>query len=541
MMVLKRTTRLAMAGLSGILMSLAYTQWNMGWVMLFAFVPLLMLEEYMHQNKHEFGGRNLFGMAFLSFIVWNLISTYWIWFATAAGSIFALSANALFMTLLFVLYHKVKLRLPRNEAYIALVVIWVAFEYFYMQVKLTWPWLNLGNAFANNVQWIQWYEYTGALGGTVWILISNLLIFEIFRRRNIFQPGLAKRINIHLIAFAIVILVPVTLSLIRYHTYEEAGKSKEVVVLQPNIDPYNTKFSGPVRDQLYSMLHLADSVMDGNTDYLVFPETALPLYVSEDSAELENDTHMQILRNFNEKYPGAKLVVGLTTRRFYYDEGDITETAHKYQSFWFDEYNTAMQVDTSGRHQMYHKSKLVPGVETLPYVDNWKWLNDLIIDLGGARNSLGYDKKPTVFHSPDDSTGVAAIICYESIYGGYITSFVRKGADLLFIITNDGWWRDTPGYKQHAAYARLRAIENRRYVARSANTGISAIINQRGDITDSRGWWQKAVIKGEVKSNDKLTFYSRFGDFAGRISVLVAALILLHYLTMLLMKKRQGQ
>ncbi|MFW5768001.1 MAG: apolipoprotein N-acyltransferase, partial [Bacteroidota bacterium] len=73
------------------------------------------------------------------------------------------------------------------------------------------------------------------------------------------------------------------------------------------------------------------------------------------------------------------------------------------------------------------------------------------------------------------------------------------------------------------------------------NTGISSLINQRGDIIESRGWWQKAVIKGVVKSNDKLTFYSRFGDYPGRISMFLAVLILLHWISMLLMKKRQGQ
>ena len=199
-----------------------------------------------------------------------------------------------------------------------------------------------------------------------------------------------------------------------------------------------------------------------------------------------------------------------------------------------------MQIDTTFKHQIYHKSKLVPGVEILPDINNWKWLNNLIIDLGGARNSLGYDKQPTVFKkagNPDIKTGTA--ICYESIYGEYVSKFVRKGANFIFIITNDGWWRDTPGYKQHAAFARLRAIENRRSIARSANTGISSFINQRGDIIKSRGWWKKDVIKAKIKANGKLTFYTKFGDYLGRISSFLAALILLHWISYLLMKKRQ--
>ncbi|MEA3448683.1 MAG: apolipoprotein N-acyltransferase [Bacteroidota bacterium] len=537
MMHLNKYTKIGMAISSGLLLSIAYTQWHMGWIILIGFVPLLILEEYAQQQK-TCSGHSLFGYAFLAFMVWNIISTYWIYYATAAGSIFALGLNALFMTVLFVLYHKIKIRLNRNEAYIALVVLWVAFEFFYMKVKLSWPWLNLGNSFANNVQWIQWYEFTGTLGGTIWVLISNLLIFEIFRRRFMLAKPEKSPVRKHIISLAIILIVPLTLSLIRYHNYEEQGKDQEVVVLQPNIDPYKQKFSGSVMEQLQNMLHLTDSVISKNTDYVVFPETALPLYIDEDSIPFENDGHIKILRQFNQEYPDTKFIVGLTSRKFYNNKKDVSPTAHKYQDFWFDEFNTAMQIDTSGVQQFYHKSKLVPGVESIPYVDNWKWLNKFIINLGGPRNSLGYDTHPSTFISPDDSVQVAAIICYESVYGEYVSSFVRLGANLIFIMTNDGWWRDTPGYKQHAAYARLRAIETRRAVARSANTGISSIINQRGDIVDYRGWWTETVIKGTVKTNDKMTFYARFGDYPGRISAFLAALILLHWISNLLMRRK---
>jgi len=126
--------------------------------------------------------------------------------------------------------------------------------------------------------------------------------------------------------------------------------------------------------------------------------------------------------------------------------------------------------------------------------------------------------------NPDDSVAVGTPICYESIYGEFVTGFVRNGANLLFIMTNDGWWKDTPGYRQHAMYARLRAIENRRSIARSANTGISYLINQKGEILDSRAWWIEDAFRGKIQANNKLSFYSRFGDYLGRISLFVSAI-----------------
>ena len=123
---------------------------------------------------------------------------------------------------------------------------------------------------------------------------------------------------------------------------------------------------------------------------------------------------------------------------------------------------------------------------------------------------------------------MAPVICYESIFGEYVTGYVQKGAELIFIITNDGWWKNTPGYKQHMSFARLRAIETRRSIARSANTGISCFINQRGDVSQPTGWWVDAAIKGTINANDEITFYVKYGDYIARISLFVSALLLLN-------------
>ena len=104
---------------------------------------------------------------------------------------------------------------------------------------------------------------------------------------------------------------------------------------------------------------------------------------------------------------------------------------------------------------------------------------------------------------------------------------VRNGARLLTVITNDAWWGDTPGYKQHLSYSCLRAIETRRWIARSANTGISAIIDPSGKIVSQTSWWQPETLSGKVGLSDEKTFFVIHGDFIGRLSTLMAVLILL--------------
>ena len=124
-------------------------------------------------------------------------------------------------------------------------------------------------------------------------------------------------------------------------------------------------------------------------------------------------------------------------------------------------------------------------------------------------------------------TPIGCAICYESVYGEYYTGYVRKGAKAMTIITNDAWWGDAPGYRQHLSYASLRAIETRRAIARCANTGISAIISPSGEILQPTPWWEQAVIKSSIPLSDQITFFVTNGDIVGRVFSFIFILLLM--------------
>lgn len=131
---------------------------------------------------------------------------------------------------------------------------------------------------------------------------------------------------------------------------------------------------------------------------------------------------------------------------------------------------------------------------------------------------------------------MAPVVCYESIFGEYVGDYINNGANLIFIITNDGWWRDTPGYKQHLAYARLRAIETRRQIARSANTGISCVVDELGNLHAEQPWWKEGYIMANLTPNNQKTFFVRFGDVLSKLASLITVL-LIGYSIFLLFKK----
>ncbi|MDX1903844.1 MAG: apolipoprotein N-acyltransferase, partial [Thermonemataceae bacterium] len=219
---------------------------------------------------------------------------------------------------------------------------------------------------------------------------------------------------------------------------------------------------------------------------------------------------------------------GTTSLQMYGREKKSPTARFKNSIGYYDVFNTAMFLTKEADSvAFYHKSKLVPLVESMPYPSVVEaLLGGLIIDLGGTSGGLGKQADSEVFRNKQIS--VAPIICYESIYGAYVASYTAKGAGILCIITNDAWWGDTPGYRQHWQFAKLRAIETRRSVARSANTGLSGFINQKGEEIQKTKYWTRDVRKEKLKANLKTTFYTWAGDFLGVISTLLFPLLLIY-------------
>lgn len=508
--------------LSAALLTAAWPTWGFTPLLFIAFIPLLYVQHIV-SSDNRLRARHLFLYSYLAFVTWNALTTWWIWNASAGGATMAIVCNALLMAFVFLIYHKVKRALPERLGAFALIPIWIGFEFLHLDWDLTWPWLTLGNGLAKQYTWIQWYEYTGVFGGSLWVLLVNVLLFELLVHRNtLLRPVLLRGLYAGIVGLLLVL--PVTISLIRYHHFDVTKNTTapvSVVVVQPNVDPY-IKFSGDFRDQLEQMLSLAADKVDSTTDYLVFPETSLTEDIWEQ--QISSSWSIHRLEKFRANFPHLTIIAGASTGREYGPNEQRSATARKYKTMdgWFDVYNTALQVDCTSTPLIYHKSKLVPGVEKMPFPKVLGFLEDLAIDLGGSTGSLGVQDERTVFKTPNGHGKIAPVICYESIYGDYVGQYVRNGADFIFIITNDGWWGDTPGYKQHLLYGRMRAIETRKSIARSANTGISCFIDQRGDIHQPQPWWTAAAIKETLYSTEGETFYTRHGDYIARAMLWIA-------------------
>ncbi|UCJ07658.1 apolipoprotein N-acyltransferase [Chitinophaga pendula] len=518
---LRRSLVFGLSILCGLLLWGAWPTSPLTPLIFIAFLPLLYLAEKL-QSRGAF-----FGAVFLSMLIWNSCTTWWVGNTTVPLSgVLANFANSVLMSIPWLGYYNTRRRLGTTPGYFALIVYWLTFEYIHLNWEFSWPWLSLGNVFAMHPNWVQWYEWTGGSGGALWILATNILVYETLRKRHAYTwKNLFWKEGWKVVA---VIALPLLISTIVHLQFKAPQESPvQIVVVQPNIDPYDKFSEGASTLQLSQLITLTKQKANKQTAYIVWPETALfPTGGWEHT--LNEQPEIIAIRDMLKEYPQARLITGATTLKRYNSKDDMPYSARQQDDLYFDAFNTALQIDTSQLIQIYHKYKMVPGVELIPYSRYIKFLENWALDMGGISGSYGRTPGVKVMENPALHLKVFTSICYESIYGEFVGEHIQLGASLLFIITNDGWWGNTEGHRQHVQYARLRAIESRRWISRSANTGISCFIDPNGDIQQAQPYWKAGVISGNVTPSHDLTFYVRFGDLIYKGAAIFCILLLIY-------------
>ena len=497
-----------------------------------AFVPFFYLSEW---GRSTSKGKN-FGVLFLALMLWNISTTWWVWFASDVGAIAMLILNSLLMYLPFGLSRW----LQRKKWFIwdakwLFIALWLLYEYGHHRWDLSWPWLTLGNAFSGMPWYVQWYEITGTLGGTALILSVNVLVYQaLINVQSKDKRSWIMRFRLPLGIVSVFGILSVLLGqLASDFVYQKKSKLKQpyrVVAIQPNYDPYDEKFVLDPMQMVRDMAKTSDSA--GPADCILWPETSLVGNIDVGSPAqdmqvsylmhhwLKNGPADNAAGDSSQNHSRAagppSMLIGSNMIHWYSWMGkgkpDVAARQSSNLEYWYTLHNSALWIQpelsihpigsdpfkherlrgsmATGDIQFYHKSKLVPGTEQLPFVTVLPFLERLAISLdeNSASGTLG--KNATAKALGVSNSKVAPIICYESIYGDYVSEYVKDGASWLAVITNDAWWNNTPGHKQHFSYAKLRAIEQRKWVVRSANTGISGFIDPLGNTTMRSGWYQ---------------------------------------------------
>ena len=521
----KSRIRLGLSSLSGLFFFLGFPTMPLTPLLFIGFIPLLLVVNSIQKDDRKNKGRRVLFYSYHTFIIWNIFSTFWVANTAFAAGIVAIGLNSFFMASVFWLFYKLMDRFSPGFRYWVLAAFWISFEYLHLHWEISWPWLTLGNAFSQYHQWVQWYEYTGVFGGSLWIWALNIIGLGIYQSWHFSTPS--RNVS-RMISFVAIILVPIVFSFIRYSTYREVGSPLTVATVQPNFEPHFEKFSIPGNKQKERFLQLSQSCVSGETDLLLFPETSFGYF---DISVLTTHPIMADLIQFLGQNDHLQLITGIASYRTYTEEEvppgkDLREiTSRDGRKLFLETQNSAVLLNPDTTYDHYLKSIFVPGAEIFPYKRFLPFLTPLVKKLGGSMSDWGSQNERSVFQIDDVS--VAPVICYESIFGQYIGDYIKKGAQAIMVVTNDGWWDNTMGHKQHALFSRLRAIEHRKPVVRSANLGWTCFINQRGDIRGQNEYGVMGCVEDTILVNAQATVYTRWGDLIARVAVFMTLLSLL--------------
>lgn len=494
---------------ASVLLSLSFPPFNASILQIPAFVLLFRV------GCNSTSIRQVVLYTYPAFVLWNLFVTYWLMMATVAGGISAILANSAIMVIPLLLIRAL-FRSNINPIVTALFAasVWVSYEYLHHNWDLAWPWLTLGNGWSNLTGAIQFISVTGVYGISFWVIFTAGLLYNYIAEPV--KPILYSAITIFFAFPLFSVLATITV-------HQNDGEPINVAIVQPNSDSYQDYGGMESLDALVDkLLRLSGSVVTDDTDVIIWPENALSSGLS-----MRNPYFNQIRDSL--RVWDAQLITGSGFVE-YYDEETRPEVVRRFENgTMYNIYNAAVHLKQETETDIYKKGRLVPVVERFPFIEffqridifNWvDWGNFMVYGLGRDANNFQVNQLKT-----------PPLICYDSVFPGWVNQFVGNGADFLTIITNDGWWGDSNGHIQHFAYARLRAIEHRMWVARSANNGISGIISPDGKVQVATEYWTEDAFTFTVYSNTRQTFYSRHGEWFGQLMVITSfgGLIFLGY------------
>jgi apolipoprotein N-acyltransferase len=526
--------------LSALLLTGSWPETGGFWpLMMVAFVPLFKIVEMaVSGDLTNVAARRFIALAFF---IWNSATLCFLFelndnLGTKLISMFTpVLVNTLLMTATFGFFLIAFQKKGKYAGLFVFIAAWMAMEWLHHHWSLAFPWLSLGNVMAVHTQWVQWYEFTGVGGGTWWLLVINAMIFAI----TLPQRKLVQVFSVSLTA--LLISAPLLVSRIIRSPENNLQKSVRYTAVQPCLDLKTDKFSADGQlEQLQGMLEMAFSSADSFPGVVVLPETALydPGTVSGTASHpryegmwIHNPAYSTVGRAlFSEIETGTAeaVIAGV-----FATEASPLNTDGPNCSPVFDlcadYYNSVLIADSAG-YAFRHKVMLVAGVEQVPFASYFPWLRKLVMDFGGYVGVLN-TRQSVKATAINKSHKAGTMICYDSAFGWLGAELVRDGAEVLVVVTNDAWWGDTPGYRQLFSFARLRAIETRRPLVRSANNGISAVIRADGTVADKLQWDERSALTAEIFPASGLTFYSRFGDWPYAVSTFMLPFLFIYVIT----------
>ncbi len=519
-------SKVSLAMLSGILLGLSFPPFETGVFAAVAFVPFFILFDYIE------GYRESLVYSYITFFVFNLITVYWVGGFTHGKDIYLMVAGAMVLIAQPMFFYipvlacmAFRRQFGFKAALFAFPFLWIAFEYIHAHWQFSFPWLTLGNSQTYNLETIQFASITGVYGISFWLLLLNVLLFVVYAKIALKEWRISDPKTILFVSLVLLLyLLPKFYGAqILNQTYIPSNNTVRIGIVQPNIDPFD-KWEQRSDPQLSILQNLTNEVARQEADLVLWPETAIPFYILDPKNRWYLDQIQQQVNRLQ-----IHLLTGIPDI-IYYQSGDHVPRSSKITSNGqrYDNFNSSMLLTPNSIEiQKYAKMQLVPFAERVPYSEELSFLNAMEWNFGLGGWKVG--EEATIFKFQKKKLSevkFSNMICYESVFPGFVAEFVKNGAQFLTVITNDSWWGNTSGVYQHKQIAVLRAVENRRWVVQCANGGVSCFIDPFGHILHPTNLYTQTIMTENIEPRTELTFYSQHGDWFAELCVMLSVFLL---------------
>ena len=491
--------------LSGILFGISFTPFPFPFTLLIfvAFVPYFFVvtkrQSLLKVNS----------ASYLTFFVMSLTTVYWVgsWqsesdpFLMLSGTVlvFFLPCVMLINSTLYFLSRKV---FKKDLSLYLFPFFWVTGEYLLTLTDLKFPWLTIGHGLAEFTSFIQIADIVGAFGLSFVVLWINIFIYKGIKTFKVNSlEGL-----IHLSTGALIFILIIIYGYVKISSGTNDTKKIKIGIVQPNIDPWNKWELGGLNKILDNYLDLSQKCADEGAKLILWPETALPVYLMSGEYQTEVDS----IYSFIQKNK-VSLLTGMPDFKIYNSNPPRNAKFSNADKYYYTTYNSILLLQPNTFNvQRYGKMQLVPLGEHTPFVDQIPFLGDLLKwGVGISGWNVGQDTTVFKFINNRDTIKVGGLVCYESVFPTFPNYFVARGAQFLIVLTNDSWYGKLSGPYQHKEFANLRAVENRRAVVRCANGGVSCLINKYGVTEVETEMFTRTHLVVDVPLSNEKTFYTK--------------------------------
>lgn len=502
--------RILLSVLSAALLALPFFSARFSLLSWVGFVPLF----FALRNKTKTGA---FLLGYLCGLIFWFSTIYWLIHVTLAGMIILVLYLALYFGIFGLIVATITHRPERSKAEpsrrgstidcFSISFLWILLEYIRSHLLTGFPWALLGYSQSLNLPLIQIADITGAWGLSFIIILVNAGIYWFIKR-----VAPLKNMLLVLLSLAVV------LSYGYYKLHQEYSSARaeraaiKISVIQPNI-PQGLKWNPDASDLIiFKHMELSRQAMPDEPDLIIWPEASFPSLVMAGNDDFRKFKGWLKSENNNFLFGAVRL-----------DEGEYFNSA-------------VLSAKNKDAFEYYNKIHLVPFGEYIPLKSFFRFL-ETIVPIG----DFSFGREYTVFRLKDylssrgQESKFSVLVCFEDAFCGLSRKFTLLGAQFIVNITNDAWFGKTSAAYQHLQCSILRAVENRRAVARSANTGVSCFISPAGrlisQVIDSRG--ENIFIVGHntavIELNNRLSIYTRFGDWFILAGVLYLGLFFLSF------------